>query len=903
MKSRVVFYFLSVLFICTNSFAQEQNFEFYPNASYNSSIPTLEQVIGHSWGEKITMHHEAEQYLKALTAASPNVQLVKYGETWEGRSLYYLIVASEQNLARVQEIKSGMQKLADPRKISAGEADNLIQSLPSIVWLEYGVHGNEISSTEAGMMTAYHLAAAQGDTLADMVLKNSVVIIDPMQNPDGRDRFINYFRQTRGRWPDANQQAAEHRENWPGGRTNHYLFDMNRDWFAMTQLETQGRIKAYLEWHPQVFVDLHEMGSNSTYYFAPPADPLNPEMPPSQIKWLQNFGKNNAKWFDRMRFDYFTREVYDSFYPGYGEGWPMLQGSIGMTYEQASARGLVVKRDDKTTMHYRESVQHHFISSLSTCETAARHRAEVLAYFYEYRQSAIAEGQNDAIKEFIIAPGSDPDRSTKLAKLLVKQGIEVKVADKPFQNARVSDYYNSAAGSKSFPAGTYVVSLAQPAKHLTKNLLAKQVEMNEEFVKEQLRRKKKRIGDQIYDVTGWSLPLLYDVECYTAQQASSGEFSILDMNSGMRGKINGGKANLAYLIPWGSNAAARALATLQHKDIRVFSTDKAFILNGKKFPPGTLIIKLKDNPENLHDILSEIAQRENIEIDATNTSWVDEGVNFGSGNVQFLKKPNIILAYNRPVSSYSVGWTRYLIEQQYGYPVTIMHTDNLGGADLTEYNVLILPDAFGSYNSELGSADKIKDWIRAGGTLITYGGATHWLTDEKVGLLATMRELKGGKPDKPEKPKESAAKEPTNGTDNIPDLSKPFDVEKEIQPEKELPFGVAGAIVRITLDTEHWLAFGYDGDTNVMVSSNNIFTPLKLDKGTNVGLYMPEKDLILSGFVWEETKTQLANKAYLMHQQHGRGHVVAFAEDPNTRAFFDGTNLLLMNAIFFGPAH
>jgi hypothetical protein len=908
MKRLFSFCIFSIIFVFADAFPQ--HFEFYPNASYKSNIPTLEQIVGHSWGEKITMHNEAEQYLKALSAASPNVEMVKYGETWEGRSLYYLIVASEQNLARVQEIKSGIQKLADPRKISASEADNLIQSLPSIAWLEYGVHGNEISSTDAGLLTAYHLAAAQGDTLApldkyptglaDLVLKNSVVIIDPMQNPDGRDRFIHYFRQTRGRWPDAGQQAAEHREVWPGGRTNHYLFDMNRDWFALTQPETQGRVKAFLEWYPQVFVDLHEMGSNSTYYFAPPADPLNPEMPPAQIKWLQNYGKNNAKWFDRMQFDYFTREVFDSFYPGYGEGWPMFQGAIGMTYEQASVRGLVVKREDKTTMHYRESVQHHFISSLSTCETTARDRADLLRYFYEYRQSAIEEGKNEAVKEFIIAPGNDPDRSMKLAKLLVKQGVEVKVADQPFQNGRVSDYYNSAAGSKRFPAGSYVVSLAQPAKRLVKTLLVKHVDMDEEFIKEQLRRKKKRIGDQIYDVTGWSLPLLYDVECYAAQQVSSGEFSILDANAVSKGQIHGGKAQLAYLIPWGSNAAARALAALQYKGIRVSSTDKPFTLNAKKYPRGTLIVKLKNNPENLHDILTEIARRENVDIDATNTSWVDDGVNFGSGNVRFLKKPKIVLAYNRPISAYSVGWTRYLIEQQYGYPVTIMHANNLGRADLAEYNVLILPNAFGNMNNAIGNADKIKDWIRAGGTLITYGGATHWLTGEKVGLLATTRELKGGKPDKPEGKKD---KKPGDEKENKPDLSKPFDVEKEIQPEKELPFGVAGAIVRISLDIEHWLAFGYDGDANVMVSSSNIFTPLKLDKGRNVGLYRSEEELVLSGFIWEESKKQLANKAYLMHQQHGRGHVVAFAEDPNTRAFFDGTNLLLMNAIFFGPAH
>jgi hypothetical protein len=901
MKKRLI---LSVLICVSFSFAlPAQDFQFYPGASYRADIPTLEQVVGHGWGEQITMHHEVERYIHHLAGESPNVEFVKYGETWEGRSLYYLIVASEANVARIEEVKSGMQKLADPRSISKAEAEQLIGSLPSITWLAYGVHGNEISSTDAALLTAYHFAAAQNDTLAESVLQNSVVILDPMQNPDGRDRFISYFRQTRGRWPDENQQSAEHRETWPGGRTNHYLFDMNRDWFARTQPETRGKVKTYLEWHPQVFVDLHEMGSNSTYYFAPPADPINPEMPASQIQWLRNYGKNNAKWFDRMRFDYFSREVFDSFYPGYGEGWPMFHGSVGMTYEQASSRGLVVKRSDETVMHYRHTIQHHFISSLSTCETTARNREGVLRYFYEYRQSAIDEGRADPIKEVIIAPGKDPNRAAKLATNLMEQGIEVQQASSSFTNGKVEDYYDGGVQSKTFPAGSYVVSMAQPAKRLAKTLLAKQVDMDEEFIKEQLRRQKKRMGDQIYDVTGWSLPLLYDVECYMARQPSRGQFAVLE-EAPAKSSMLSAKPELAYLIPWGSNSAARALARLFREKIRVFSTDKPFTLSGKKYPSGTLIIKVKDNPENLHERLAKIAEEEDLEVDATNTAWVEEGVNFGSGQVNYLKKPKIAMAYNRPTSSYSAGWTRYTIEQAYGYPVTIIHSRQLGGADLTKFNVLILPNAFGGYAQTIGAngAQKIKEWIRSGGTLVTYGQATQWLTGEKVGLLSTNRELKGGKPDKPEKKPDDKSKG-AQAKEKKPDLSEPFDVEKEIQPEKELPTSVPGAILRVKLDTEQWLAFGYDGDANVIASSRNIFTPLKLDKGRNVGLYMPEDKVLLSGFIWEDTKKQIANKAYLMHQRHGSGHVVAFAEDPNYRAFFDGLNLLLINAVFLGPSH
>ncbi|MFQ5640557.1 MAG: M14 family metallopeptidase [bacterium] len=899
-----------VVFFLSTCLATAQNFEFYPGASYDQEVPTLNQVVGHTNGERVTSHAETEKYIKALADASSRIELVEYAKSWEGRTLYYLIVASDENMSRLDDIKTGIQKLADPRKTNSAEAEHLIKTLPSICWLEYGVHGNEISSTDAGVLAAYHLVASQNDDVAAGILKNTVVIIDPMQNPDGRDRFINYFRQTRGRWPDEDPQAAEHNEVWPGGRTNHYLFDMNRDWFALTQPETRGRVEAFLQWYPQVFVDLHEMGSNSTYYFAPPADPLNPEMPRSQLHWLQTVGKNNAQWFDKMQFDYFTREVFDSFYPGYGEGWPMFQGAIGMTYEQASVRGLVVKRSDETAMHYRNSVQHHFIASISTAQTAAENREAILRYFYDYRRSAMQEGARDVVKEYIFPPGKDPLRVQKLISNLLQQGIEVQRADAAFSNSKVKDYYGGKIQSKNFPPGTFIISSAQPAKRLVKTLLAKQVSMDANFLQEQQRRYKKRLRDEIYDITGWSLPLLYDVEAYMAEAASGGPFTVLK-EAGETKLTNGeatvAEAQLAYLIPWGSQAAAKALAHIFRKNIRVFSADKSFTQNGRTFPNGSLIIKVKDNPKDVQQKLEDIAVATGAEIVPTNSSWVDKGVNFGSGNVRFLKKPKVALAYQRPTHPYSVGWTRYILEQAYGYPVTIINTRQLGRLDLSKYNVLILPNSSsfsGSYRQIVGDAGakRIKTWVQNGGTLITFAEATRWLTGEKVGLLSTTREFRGGKPEKKKEQKKPEA----GKAKPKPDAKKPeepFDLEKALEPEEELPQSIPGAIMRVTLDTEFWPAFGYDGDANVLVTGRNIYTPLKLDKGRNIGLYMPEDKVMLSGFNWADAQKQIANKAYLMYQRHGRGHVVAFAEDPNIRAFTDGLNVLFLNAVFFGPGH
>lgn len=908
--------------LMSGAFAQDA--PFYSGASYDPAIPTLKQIVGHDWGEQITSHAEAERYLQALTQAAPRrTRLVSYGETWQGRKLYYLVIASEANLARLEQIKADLRRLADPRTLSPAEANRLIETLPAVTWLAYGVHGNEISSTDAGLLMAYHLLAARADPLVQTIFDQSIVVIDPMQNPDGRDRFIHHYRQTRGRWPDPDPQSAEHNEGWPSGRSNHYLFDMNRDWFAQTQPETRGRVKAFLEWFPHVFVDLHEMGSNETYFFPPPAPPVNPEVTPTQNQWLARFGRNNARWFDRMNIDYFTREVFDAFYPGYGEGWPMFHGAIGMTYEQASARGLVVRRKDDTLLHYRDGVRHHFIASISTAEVAATERRALLRDFYEFRRSAIQEGERGTVKEYIIAPGSDPNRAAKLVATLMSQGIEVKQASAPITNAKARDYYNDEVQSRSFPAGTYVVSLAQPAKRLAHTLLAKHMAIEESFIKEQLRRYQKRMNDQFYDVTAWSLPLLYDVECYAAEDVSRGQLTTLQQPPTPQGRVHGEPAKLAYLIPWGSNAAAKALAELLRQGLRLYYTDKALTLNGRRFVSGSLIIKVKDNPADLHQRLTKVASDIGVDVYPTDTAWVDEGVNFGSSYVKYLKKPRVAMAYNMPTSSLSAGWMRYLLEQEYGYPITVINTQQLANANLKEYDVLILPNGSG-YERVLGEAgaQRIKQWIETGGTLISIGEATRWLTDEKVGLLASTREYKSRPSDKGQPPEQPAAATKPEQPKPSPPVAaqkderkreekkdepkkeepKPFNPQEGIEPDKELPGVTPGAIMRITLDTEHWLAFGYDGDANVLVESRNIFTPLKLDQGVNVGRYMAEDKVMLSGFTWEDAKKQIAGKAYLIHQPHGRGHVVAFAEEPNFRAFSDGLHLLLMNAIFFSPS-
>ena len=863
----------------------QTKFEYWPGTAYDTAIPTQEKVLGYKAGERISSPANIVRYMEALAAAAPaRMKVWDYAKTWEGRRLIYAAVGSEANIRRLPEIQAAMKKLADPRKTGAAEAEKLMRNLPAVIWLGYGVHGNEISSPDAALLTAYHLLAARKDAMVDSILANVVVLIDPSQNPDGRERFVRHFEQSEGIEPDAHPFALEHSEPWPGGRTNHYHFDMNRDWFALTQPETQGRVKVLQEWFPLVFVDLHEMGSDSTYYFAPEAVPFNPHLTSEQKSSLEWFGKNNAKWFDQYGFSYFTREVYDAFYPGYGASWPSFYGSIAMTYEQASARGLLMRRSDETVFHFRDTVRQHFVASVATAETAARQRQALLENFYKYRQTAVEEGGKETIREYILPRRGNTSAVDKLAVLLADQGVEVHRAAAAFRN-----------GDAEYPAGSYVIRLAQPSKRLVRTLLDKQVAMEEEFVKEQERRRKKKLPDEIYDVTAWSLPLLYNVEAVAAASVSQGSFELVKAGEQRAGSVKGGKAEVAYLVPWGTTAAGRMLTAALREGWKVWSADKGFKQNGTSYPAGTLIFKVKENAEGLHEAMGKLAAASGAEVVATNTGWVEDGINFGSRYVVPVKRPAVGMAWDQPVSSGSAGHTRFVLERQFNYPVTLVRTSMLGGIDLKRFDVLILPD--GNYTNL--PWPRIKEWVSAGGTLVAVGGAVASAADPKVAVFDILQENlpKEGKEEEKKKPGEAEAKVPGKL------LTNAADYEKAIQAETPVPDDVQGVLVKAALDADHWMAGGAGAQVHALLSGRAVFTPIKLDKGVNAAVYLGPEEVLASGHLWEENRKLLARKPLVVVQRHGRGYAIGFTADPNYRAFMDGLNVLFLNAVFRGPAH
>ena len=711
----------------------------WPGAKYDPAVPTLRQVVGHDHGLEITPPDQVGAYLQALAKAAPTrAKLFEYARTWEGRPLWVMVIGNPERIAKLDQVKADLQRLADPRTLSGADADRLVRELPVVTWLSHGVHGNEISSADAALFEAYHLLASQGDADVDTVLRESLVLIDPMQNPDGRARFVFQNLQGRAALPDATPYNAEHDEPWPGGRSNHYLFDMNRDWFAQTQPETRGRITLAREYWPHVTVDLHEQGGDNTYYFAPPADPLNPHITKSQVASFDLFGRANGARFDQRGWPYFIREVYDSFYPGYGESWPIFQGSIGMTYEQASARSMSFARSDDTVLTYRDGVMHHANAALVTAITAAKNRERLVRDFLEYRRSAVAEGEKSPVREYVLVPGHDPTRTDKLARNLATQGIDVRRAEESFK-----------LGTRQVPAGAYLVSNAQPTGRLIRNLLDLKTDQPEAFIKKQEERRARRQPDQIYDVTAWSLPLLFDVEVAT----SSAPISVRTTNVPMTYEaqppartFNQGK--VGYLLPWGTAAAALTADALR-QGLRVHSVGGAFTLNSRQYPIGTALFRVAGNPSDLHPKLAALATKHGAEIIPIDSTYVESGTSLGSNEVAYLKPPRVLLAWDTPTASLSAGWTRYVLERRFGQAVTAVRTNSLARADLADFDVVVLPS--GNYGGAINDAvlNRLKDWLRAGGTLVTLAEATRWATGSNVGLLDTQLLLKDGRPDVP----------------------------------------------------------------------------------------------------------------------------------------------------------
>lgn len=856
----------------------EAHAQAYPQATYDPDVPTLLDTVGHQHGGMVSSAAQITAFMRALAAHDPSRMHVEtYGETWQGRELTYAVISSPANMARLTEIKTDLAILARGQSLSAERLDDT----PAVVWLSYGVHGDEISPPDSALFMAYHLMAAQDDALVDAILADAIIIIDPSQNPDGRDRFVHSFVSSLGLEPQADRYSVEHDQPWPRGRTNHYMFDLNRDWFAMTQPETQGKVAAVLEWNPVIYVDSHEMGGDNSYYFPPAARPLNPEITAEQRARLVQLGRNMARWFDQFGEPYFTREVYDAFYPGYGDMWPTLNGAIAMTFEQASPRGLIFARRDGETLTYAQGVRNNVLTSLATLEIVAQNKNAFLTDYSAFRRTAIDTATRASDRYFVLDLSDARYEAEALARRLARQGITVQRVPADSQQCR-----------KTYANGAIIIDQAQPQGRLIKTLLSQSTPLADDFVAEQESRRDRGLNHELYDVTAWSLPLMDGVKAEQCNRVDIGNAETVSASDSIPA-IASGVGQFGYVVPWTDGGQARLVIAALKAGLSGKTTDQAFVQNGRTYPSGSVVFANADNADDLANQLTGLAREIGAEFVPMANSWVDDGPNFGSTSFAAMKMPTVAIAWGNGTNPMSAGNTRFVLERQLGIPVSPIRVSTLGRADLSLYDVLIIPDTYGGLIGQMGDPEPLKQFVSGGGVLVAISTSVSELAGEEVGLLSTELELASS---------EEAANGEENGASvaglNFASLEN---YQDHIHDHGARPEDIPGVLVRTVANSDHWMASGYDSAI-ALVTGREIYRPLNAADGTNVFRFEDADRLLTSGYLWEENRLQLAFKPFVMSERHGDGVVIGFTQSPTTRAYLNGLNLLLANAVVLGPA-
>jgi hypothetical protein len=817
---------------------------FFVNA-FAQKIQSPSEFLGYKLGDQFTYHYRIVEYFKYIAQASKNVKLQQYGTTNEGRPLIAAFIASDENINRLETIRHNNLRLTG---IETGAAN---ANTPAIVWLSYNVHGNEPSSSEAAMLTLYDLVdPANAKTKA--WLKNTVVVIDPCINPDGRDRYVNFYNPVRSATPDANPSSREHMEPWPGGRVNHYYFDLNRDWAWQTQKESQERVALFNQWLPQIHVDYHEQGYNAPYYFAPAAEPFHRVITPFQKEFQNLIGHNNAKYFDQNGWLYFTKQEFDLLYPSYGDTYPLYNGSIGMTYEQGGIRGgLAVQTSDGDTLTLDDRIAHHHATGLSTIEMASLHSAKLISEFKKFYDNSRSTPPGEYMS--YVVKNDNWDKINALKLLLDRNGIQYNFG----QTATQLSGYNYFSGTKenfSVAVNDMVIDAHQP----------KAVLLNVLF------EPKTFIADSnTYDITAWALPYAYGLKTYGLKQS----IKTVKVDKPMITDANVYPAHVyAYACAWKSLEDVKFLAALLKQNIKVRYSETAFETGGSKFDAGSLIIALNGNKQkNFDDLVLKIARQFNRNITPLLSGFVDKGADLGSAQIRYISKPNIMLVAGDGVSSGSMGEIWQLFEQQIGYPVTIIRSQDLNWIKWSDFDVAIFPD--GNYDSI--PFDKLQSWVRDGGKLIAMESTINILVDKK-GFNIKQKEVK--KDDKADADKKSAS-------------LKIYEARDRDAIKSSIP----GAIYKVNIDSTHPLGFGLPGYYYDLKLNDQLYDYLG-DDGWNVGTL--KKGAYVSGFVGQKTKEKLNDGLLFGVQTLGRGSIVYLTDDPLFRSFWENGKLLFSNAVF-----
>lgn len=851
MKALIGFFLCFLLNVSAMAQVETPSLDYYlpDDVTYDESIPTPKEVLGMEVGEWHVRHDQLVKYMYAVAEASDRISITEYARTYENRPLLLLTVTSEDNHANIDEIKQKHVQLTDAN--TSEELD--ISSMPAVVWMGYSVHGNEPSGSNSSLAVAYYLAAAQGPEIEE-TLNNTVILMDPSINPDGLNRFAHWANTNRSiNVLVSDPESREYDEEWPGGRTNHYWFDLNRDWLLVQHPESKGRIQKFHEWKPNVLTDHHEMGSNSTFFFQPGipsrTHPITPQLNQDLTGAIAEY---HADALDKIQSLYYSEESFDDFYYGKGSTYPDVNGSIGILFEQASSRGHV-QETDNGLLTFPFTIRNQFMTSLSTIKAANSLREEMLSSMRVFYRDAAEEADDASVKAYVFGENDDQARTNALAELLTRHQINVHKLNE--------DHEGFEAGK------AYVVPTNQQQYKLITAVFERRTTFTDSL---------------FYDVSAWTLPMAFNLPFEELGNRDFNEDLLGDaytLGTPLEGELIGGESNYAYVFEWDEYYAPRAAYRLLSAGARVRVASLPFTAvtdeGAMEFDYGTVMVPLgiQDDPEAVHDIMRTITEEDGIKVYDLSTGLTTQGIDLGSNNFENMRDPKVAIIGGPGSSSYEVGEVWHLLDQRYHMPLTMLTTDNVAGTDLSRYNTLVMTGSFGNLSER--AAENIKNWVSSGGTLITYKYGITWA---KRNGLANFEYASGN----------------SNGEE-----------EEEVQYRPYVKAGsdrgaqvIGGAIFNATLDLTHPISYGFDSEEMTVFRNSTLFVEAGNNPYSTPVLYTDEP--LASGYISEENEERLAGTAAVLVSGYGRGNVIVMPDNPNFRAFWYGTNKLFANAMFFG---
>lgn len=836
------FSFLSLIFYSFSAFSQPKLEYYLPEkTSLNPAIPTPAAVIGHEVGEWHITHDRLVQYMYSLDQASDRISLAVMGKTYEGRPMLLLTITAPDNHQNIEKIRQEHLLLSD-----AGKSGGLdLTKMPAVFYLGCSIHGNEASGANAGLVMAYYLAAAQGPEI-ESYLRNTVILFDPSFNPDGLQRFAGWVNARKSVHIATDANDIEHNEAWPGGRFNHYWFDLNRDWLVAQHPESQARVKQFQSWRPNVLTDHHEQGTNATFFFMPGVPSrVHPLTPDKNQELTRKMGTYHAKALEEIGSLYFTQEGYDDFYYGKGSTYPDIQGCIGILFEQASSRGHA-QESTNGVLTFPFTIRNQFVTMLSSLRAVNELREELLAYQRDVYKNAAAEAARDVVKGYLFTSGPDRTKAHAFAELLLRQQVQI-------QTLQATQTINGKTFDKE---NTFLVALNQPQYKLIQSAFYKQLKFKDSL---------------FYDISSWTLPQAFGLEYEEVKVLpAANQLLALPMPQGRFL----GSGDYAFVFEPFGYYTPRALYRLLKEGIRVKVASEVFHAGGKAFARGSYLIPgdQEKSPQLIQSVIQKIVAEDAVDVLALTSGLDYQGVSLGSSSFTTLRKPEIALVVEGGVSPTDAGEIWHLLDTRLHMPVTLLSVNSLNTMPINRYNTIILPE--GNYAALTdGTKEKLRAWVQSGGVIIGFERAVTWLHGAGLAKFDLKKEE-----EKKEAPK-----------------AKPYSAIDEDRGAQE----TSGAIFEAEGDLTHPLLYGYTSPRIPLFKSNNLF--MEKSKNAYANPLVFGNNPLISGYIAKPNLERLKNSSCLGIAALGRGRVIGFTENQAFRAFWLGTNRLLTNAIFLGP--